>query len=148
MMGTRSQGCYRGSVRTAMRTKLLINGAILLALTACSASAGSSLPTATPASSPSVTVSPSSIDSPTPSPTTTPQLKTVPVVLAIKDIPASTQLIGDMITVAMYSEDQAPPFAFHAPQPVVGKYTIVPIHTGQAITDNVVSSVRVTCSPH
>ena len=72
----------------------------------------------------------------------------MPVVLAIKDIPASTQLIGDMITVAMYSEDQAPPFAFHAPQPVVGKYTIVPIHTGQAITDNVVSSVRVTCSPH
>jgi hypothetical protein len=47
----------------------------------------------------------------------------------------------------MFSEDQAPPFAFHAPQAVVGKYTIVPIHTDQAITDNVVSSVRPTCTP-
>src|SRR6202140_4322413 len=147
MMGTSSQGCPRGSVRTAIRTKLLISGAILLALTACSASVASSVPTATPTSAASVSVSTSPIDSPSPSPTTTPQLKTVPVVLAIKDIPASTQLNGDMITVAMFSEDQAPPFAFHAPQAVVGKYTIIPIHTDQAITDNVVSSVRPTCTP-
>ena len=71
----------------------------------------------------------------------------MPVVLAIKDIPASTQLNSDLITVAMFSEDQAPPFAYHAPQAVVGKYTIIPIHTDQAITDNVVSTVRPTCTP-
>jgi hypothetical protein len=53
------------------------------------------------------------------------------------------------LRVAVYSTNQAPPFAFRTPDAVVGKFTIIPIHTDQAFTDNVLSKTPVACpSPH
>jgi hypothetical protein len=66
--------------------------------------------------------------------------------VAAKDIPSSTQLTADMITIAVFSPDQAPPYAFHSAEPVVGTYTVIPLHVDQAITDNVISRVRVACT--
>jgi Flp pilus assembly protein CpaB len=66
--------------------------------------------------------------------------KNVPIVIAVKDIAAETHLTADMISVQNFSEDQAPPFAYHAPQLVIGKYAVVPIHANEAITDNIISS--------
>jgi Flp pilus assembly protein CpaB len=123
-----------------MRTKALVYGAIAIALTACSSSVASSNPTLTPSSSPSPTISPSD------SPIVRTQLKTISVVVAAKDIPSSTQLTADMITIAVFSPDQAPPYAFHARDLVVGTYTVIPLHADQAITDNVLSLVRVVCT--
>ena len=40
--------------------------------------------------------------------------KNVPAVVATKDIPASTQITADMVTVQQFSQDQAPPYAFRA----------------------------------
>jgi len=123
-----------------MRTKALVYAAIAIALTACSSSVASSNPTLTPSSSPSPTTSPSD------SPIVRTQLKTISVVVATKDIPSSTQLTADMITIAVFSPDQAPPYAFHARDLVVGNYTVIPLHAGQAIIDNVLSTVRVVCT--
>jgi pilus assembly protein CpaB len=68
--------------------------------------------------------------------------KNVPAVVALKDIPASTQITADMVTVQQYSADQAPPYAFRAKDLVVGKFAAIPIHTGSAIIDyDVVSDV-------
>src|SRR5437660_2800127 len=68
--------------------------------------------------------------------------KNVPAVVATKDIPASTQITADMVTVQQYSADQAPPYAFRAKDLVVGKFAAIPIHTGSAIIDyDVVSDV-------
>jgi Flp pilus assembly protein CpaB len=61
--------------------------------------------------------------------------KNVPAVVATKDIPASTQITADMVTVQEFSQDQAPPYAFRAKDLVVGKYAAIPIHTGAAIID-------------
>jgi Flp pilus assembly protein CpaB len=61
--------------------------------------------------------------------------KNVPAVVATKDIPASTQITTDMVTVTFFSQDQAPPYAFRAKDLVVGKYAAIPIHLGQAIID-------------
>lgn len=83
------------------------------------------------------------------SPTTPAAPRTVPVLVATMDIPASTQLTKDMLRVALYSADQAPPFAFRTVDTVVGMFTIIPIHTDQAFTDTVLSRTRVACpSPH
>ena len=83
------------------------------------------------------------------SPTATASPMTVPVVVATRDIAQSTQLTRDMLHVAVYSPDQAPPFAFRTPDAVVGKFTVIPIHTDQAFTDTVLSKTPVTCpSPH
>ena len=62
--------------------------------------------------------------------------KNVPVVVALKDIPGSTEITTDMVTVQNFSTDQAPPFAFRAKDNVVGKFANVPIHLGQALSDN------------
>jgi len=68
--------------------------------------------------------------------------KNVPAVVALKDIPASTQITADMVTVQQFSADQAPPYAFRAKDLVVGKFAAIPIHTGSAIIDyDVVSDV-------
>jgi len=68
--------------------------------------------------------------------------KNVPAVVALKDIPASTQITADMVTVQQFSADQAPPYAFRAKDLVVGKFAAIPIHTGTAIIDyDVVSDV-------
>jgi pilus assembly protein CpaB len=68
--------------------------------------------------------------------------KNVPAVVATKDIPASTQITADMVTIQQFSADQAPPYAFRAKDLVVGKYAAIPIHTGAAIIDyDVVSDV-------
>jgi pilus assembly protein CpaB len=68
--------------------------------------------------------------------------KNVPAVVALKDIPASTQITADMVSVQQYSADQAPPYAFRAKDLVVGKFAAIPIHTGSAIIDyDVVSDV-------
>jgi Flp pilus assembly protein CpaB len=61
--------------------------------------------------------------------------KNVPAVVATKDIPASTQITADMVTVQDFSQDQAPPYAFRAKDLVVGKFAAIPIHTGAAIID-------------
>jgi len=61
--------------------------------------------------------------------------KNVPAVVATKDIPASTQITADMVTVQQFSSDQAPPYAFRGKDLVVGKYAAIPIHLGQAIID-------------
>jgi Flp pilus assembly protein CpaB len=61
--------------------------------------------------------------------------KNVPAVVATKDIPASTQITADMVTVVQFSQDQAPPYAFRAKDLVVGKYAAIPIHLGSAIID-------------
>ncbi len=62
--------------------------------------------------------------------------KNVPVVVAAKDIPASTQITADLVTIENFSTDQAPPFAFRAKDGVIGKYASVLIHSNQAISDN------------
>jgi pilus assembly protein CpaB len=68
--------------------------------------------------------------------------KNVPAVVALKDIPASTQITADMVTVQQFSADQAPPYAFRAKDLVVGKFAAIPIHAGSAIIDyDVVSDV-------
>jgi pilus assembly protein CpaB len=68
--------------------------------------------------------------------------KNVPAVVALKDIPASTQITADMVSVQQFSADQAPPYAFRAKDLVVGKFAAIPIHTGSAIIDyDVVSDV-------
>ena len=68
--------------------------------------------------------------------------KNVPAVVALKDIPASTQITADMVSVQQFSSDQAPPYAFRAKDLVVGKFAAIPIHTGSAIIDyDVVSDV-------
>ena len=68
--------------------------------------------------------------------------RNVPAVVALKDIPASTQITADMVTVQQFSADQAPPYAFRAKDLVVGKFAAIPIHTGTAIIDyDVVSDV-------
>jgi pilus assembly protein CpaB len=61
--------------------------------------------------------------------------KNVPAVVAVKDIPASTQITADMVTVQQFSSDQAPPYAFRAKDLVVGKYAGVPVHANEAIID-------------
>lgn len=61
--------------------------------------------------------------------------KTVDVVVATKDIAASTQITADMVTVQKFSPDQAPPFAFHSTEPVIGKFAALPIHANSAIID-------------
>jgi pilus assembly protein CpaB len=61
--------------------------------------------------------------------------KNVPAVVALKDIPASTQITADMVTVQNFSSDQAPPYAFRAKDLVVGKYAGIAIHQNQAIID-------------
>lgn len=61
--------------------------------------------------------------------------KNVPAVVATKDIPASTQITADMVTVVQFSQDQAPPYAFRGKDLVVGKYAAIPIHLGSAIID-------------
>jgi Flp pilus assembly protein CpaB len=68
--------------------------------------------------------------------------KNVPVAVATKDIPASSELTADMVTIEVFSADQAPPFAFRSKDFVIGKYAVIPIHTGQAISDNLVSSTQ------
>jgi len=68
--------------------------------------------------------------------------KNVPAVVALKDIPASTQITADMVSVQQFSSDQAPPYAFRGKDLVVGKFAAIPIHTGSAIIDyDVVSDV-------
>jgi len=61
--------------------------------------------------------------------------KNVPAVIAVKDIPASTQITADMVTIQNFSSDQAPPYAFRAKDVVVGKYAGIAIHANQAIID-------------
>jgi len=61
--------------------------------------------------------------------------KNVPAVVATKDIPSSTQITADMVTIQQFSQDQAPPYAFRAKDLVVGKFAAIPIHTGTAIID-------------
>jgi pilus assembly protein CpaB len=61
--------------------------------------------------------------------------KNVPAVVATKDIPASTQITAEMVTVQQFSPDQAPPYAFRAKDLVVGKFAAIPIHSGSAIID-------------
>jgi pilus assembly protein CpaB len=61
--------------------------------------------------------------------------KTVDVVVATKDIAASTQITADLVTVQKFSEDQTPPFAFHSKDLVIGKYAALPIHANSAIID-------------
>ena len=68
--------------------------------------------------------------------------KNVPVVVATKDIAASTQITADMIQVLNFSTDQAPPFAFRAKDAVVGKYASIPIHANQAIADNLLVTTQ------
>jgi pilus assembly protein CpaB len=68
--------------------------------------------------------------------------KTVQAVVATKDIPASTQITTEMVSVQDFSSDQAPPFAFRSKDLVVGKFAAIPIHQGSAIIDySVVSDV-------
>ena len=61
--------------------------------------------------------------------------KTVDVVVATKDIAASTQITADLVTISKFSEDQTPPFAFHSKDLVIGKYAAIPIHANSAIID-------------
>ena len=83
------------------------------------------------------------------SPTTTASPMKVPVVVAARDLSTSTKLTRDMLHVAVYSADQAPPFAFRTIDGVLGKFTVIPIHADQALTDNVLSTTAAACpSPH
>ena len=83
------------------------------------------------------------------SPTTTASPRNVPVVVAARDLAQSSQLTRDMLHVAVYSADQTPPFAFRTIDAVLGKFTVIPIHANQALTDNVLSKTAVACpSPH
>lgn len=61
--------------------------------------------------------------------------KSIDVVVATKDIAASTQITADLVTIQKFSEDQTPPFAFHSKDLVVGKYAAIPIHAGSALID-------------
>jgi pilus assembly protein CpaB len=73
--------------------------------------------------------------------------RNVPAVVALKDIPASTQITADMVTIQQFSADQAPPYAFRAKDLVVGKYAAIPIHTGAAIIDYDVVSDQGSVQP-
>jgi pilus assembly protein CpaB len=65
-----------------------------------------------------------------------------PAVVATKDILASTQITVDMVTIKMFTADQAPPFRFVDTKAVIGRFTAVPIHAGEAFIDyDVVSDV-------
>jgi pilus assembly protein CpaB len=66
--------------------------------------------------------------------------KTVDVVVATKDVAASTQITADLVALQKFSEDQVPPFAFRAKDLVVGKYAALPIHANSAIIDYYVVS--------
>jgi len=66
--------------------------------------------------------------------------KSIDVVVATKDIAASTQITADLVTIQKFSEDQVPPFAFRAKDLVVGKYAALPIHANSAIIDYYVVS--------
>ncbi len=61
--------------------------------------------------------------------------RNIPAVVATKDIPASTQITADMVTIVQYSGDQAPPFAYRTKEVVVGKFAAIPIHKDSAIID-------------
>ena len=61
--------------------------------------------------------------------------KNVPVVTAVKDIAAGTQITADLVTIANYSEDQVQPYSFRDKKDVIGKYAGVPIHANAAIID-------------
>jgi Flp pilus assembly protein CpaB len=73
--------------------------------------------------------------------------KTVDVVVATKDIAASTQITADMVTVQKFSPDQTPPYAFHATDLVVGKYAAIPIHANSAIIDYFIVSDQGSVQP-
>jgi pilus assembly protein CpaB len=73
--------------------------------------------------------------------------KTVDVVVATKDIPASTQITADLVTIQKFSEDQTPPFAFHSKDLVIGKYAALPIHSGSAVIDYFVVSDQGSVQP-
>ena len=80
-----------------------------------------------------------------PSPSPGDVVKNVPVVVANRDIPACARLDSTQVQIQYFSADQAPPFAFRSIEIVVGKYAVIPIHAGQAITDNVILTVRSSC---
>lgn len=73
--------------------------------------------------------------------------KNVPVVVALKDIPASTEITADMVNVQNFSPDQAPPFAFQKTENVVGKFATITIHQGQALSDNLLVSTASDVAP-
>ena len=123
-----------------MRTNLLLYATVVAALTGCTAPNASSAATPSPTSSREGSPSPSTSAIATPQPP-----RIVPVVLAARDIAPATQITDDMLTVAMFSTDQAPPYAFHSPSFVRGQYAVIGIHADQAITDNVISTVRTRC---
>src|SRR5438132_9225395 len=123
-----------------MRTDLLLYATVVVALTGCTAPNASSAATPSPTSSREGSPSPSTSAIATPQPP-----RIVPVVLAARDIAPATQITDDMLTVAMFSTDQAPPYAFHSPCFVRGQYAVIGIHADQAITDNVISTVRTRC---
>jgi Flp pilus assembly protein CpaB len=68
------------------------------------------------------------------------EAKNTPVVVALTAIPKSTQITSSMVTVQMFSVDQAPPFAFSDKNKVLGNFAAIDIHQGQAISDNLVVS--------
>jgi pilus assembly protein CpaB len=59
--------------------------------------------------------------------------KNIQVVVATKDILASSQITTEMVTIQDFSSDQAPAFAYKTKDAVVGRYAALPIHAGQAI---------------
>src|SRR5256714_14726856 len=62
--------------------------------------------------------------------------RNVPAVVATKDIPASTQITADMVSVQQFSSEQAPPYAFPGKDLVVGKDPAIPIPLGPASIDH------------
>jgi pilus assembly protein CpaB len=62
--------------------------------------------------------------------------RTIQVVVAAKEIPAATQLTKDMLQVMKFSPDQIPTGTYAAVESVAGKFTAIPLHTNQVVSDN------------
>jgi pilus assembly protein CpaB len=62
--------------------------------------------------------------------------RSIQVVVAAKEIPAATQLTKDMLQAMKFSPDQIPTGTYAAVESVVGKFTAIPLHTNQVVSDN------------
>jgi pilus assembly protein CpaB len=74
-------------------------------------------------------------------------VKNVDVVVATKEIAASTQITADLVIIQKFSEDTVPPFAFRDKNLVIGKYAAIPIHANAAIIDTDVVSDAGSVAP-
>lgn len=67
-------------------------------------------------------------------------LRTVPVLVAVQDIPAGTELVPDVVRVDRIPAGGLAPSALFGPGQVAGKYAAVPLFAGEALTQRQITS--------